>query len=136
MRVKLSFRTTKGGAIHDVAFVDLLPAGLEPDIASVRSAAAESAWRPDYVDIREDRIVLYGTVSDTLESFTYVARAVNSGSFTVPPLFAEAMYDPAITAYKPQPAIKIGERCAETPSPGVYCPPGRRGGLLRRRGYP
>ena len=110
VRVKLSFRATKGDTVNDVAFVDLLPAGLEPDIGSVRTAGNDSAWRPDYVDIREDRIVLYGTVSKSLQSFTYVARAVNSGSFAVPPLFAEAMYDPAITAYKPQPAIKIGER--------------------------
>jgi uncharacterized protein YfaS (alpha-2-macroglobulin family) len=90
-----------------VAIVDLIPAGLEADIESVRQAESNSPWRPDYVDIREDRIVAYGTVSNRVQSFVYRARAINSGSFTVPPLFAEAMYDKAVWAQRPQEALRI-----------------------------
>lgn len=110
VRIKISLRTTNGKTVRDVAVVDLLPAGLEPDIASIRTPSASSTWKPDYTDIREDRVVFYGTVEGSLKTIVYSARAVNPGKFAVPPLFAEAMYDRSITAFKPQAAIEIGER--------------------------
>ncbi|MDR1904586.1 MAG: alpha-2-macroglobulin [Treponema sp.] len=110
VRVKLNVRSL-GAQINDVALVDLLPAGLEADIPSVREAAGGGAggnsWRPDYVDIREDRIVLYGTAGRQISTFTYQARAINAGSFTSPPLFAEAMYDKSIWALRPQTQLII-----------------------------
>ncbi|HXZ84204.1 MAG TPA: alpha-2-macroglobulin, partial [Myxococcota bacterium] len=51
----------------DVAVVDLLPAGFEVDLGSGELQARRSlpvarpTWTPDYVDVREDRVVLYGT---------------------------------------------------------------------------
>jgi uncharacterized protein YfaS (alpha-2-macroglobulin family) len=109
VQVKLSFRSLSGRDISSVAIVDLIPAGLEADIESVRQAESNSSWRPDYVDIREDRIVVYGTASSRVRSFTYRARAINSGSFTVPPLFAEAMYDKSVWAQRPQEALRISK---------------------------
>jgi uncharacterized protein YfaS (alpha-2-macroglobulin family) len=106
--VKLNIRTINNTSIGDVAIVDLIPAGLEADIDSIRQAGRNSRdWTPDYVDIREDRIVVYGTVTPKLATFSYRARAINSGSFTVPPLFAEAMYDKSVWAMRPQEAFKI-----------------------------
>jgi uncharacterized protein YfaS (alpha-2-macroglobulin family) len=111
--VRLTFRTLNNQTVNDVALVDLFPAGLEADIQSVRDAAegrgGERSWTPDYADIREDRLVLYGQVSTQAASFSYRARAINSGSFTVPPLFAEAMYDKTVWAMRPQEGIKIGK---------------------------
>jgi uncharacterized protein YfaS (alpha-2-macroglobulin family) len=109
--VRVNFRTTNNKTVSNLALVDLLPAGLEADIASVRGAASGqaggSAWRPDYVDIREDRIVIYGNAGPQIASFSYRARAVNSGSFTVPPLFAEAMYDKSVWALRPQAPLVV-----------------------------
>jgi uncharacterized protein YfaS (alpha-2-macroglobulin family) len=107
--VKLNFRSLSSAGINDVAIVDLTPAGLETDIDSIRQASRNSrgAWTPDYVDIREDRIVVYGTVSPKLAAFTYRARAVNAGTFTAPPLFAQAMYDNTVWAMRPQEPLKI-----------------------------
>jgi uncharacterized protein YfaS (alpha-2-macroglobulin family) len=107
VRVKLSFRSLSDRNIPNVAIVDLLPAGLEAEIESVRRPESGSSWTPDYTDIREDRIVVYGTISNRVQSFTYRARAINSGSFIVPPLFAEAMYDKSIWAQRPQDVLKI-----------------------------
>lgn len=100
--VKLNFRSLTGSPVYDVALVDLLPAGLEPDTQSIRTGGSGSAWRPAYVDIREDRIVVFGTVDTRLGSFTYQTRAVNAGRFTVPPLFAEALYNKSLWALRPQ----------------------------------
>jgi uncharacterized protein YfaS (alpha-2-macroglobulin family) len=108
--VKLNFRSISNINYNDVAIVDLCPAGLEPEIDSVRQASNESSsddWRADYVDIREDRLVIYGAVSRKVSSFSYRARAINAGSFTTPALFAEALYDKSVWALRPQAAIKI-----------------------------
>ena len=107
--VKLNFRSLTDREYYDVAIIDLTPAGLETEIDSIRQASASSrgSWTPDYVDIREDRIVVYGTVSRNISSFSYRVRAINAGSFTTPALFAEAMYDKSVWALRPQDPIKI-----------------------------
>jgi uncharacterized protein YfaS (alpha-2-macroglobulin family) len=106
--VRLSFRSLNNQTISNVALVDLFPAGLEADIRSIREGGS-SGWSPDYADIREDRLVLYGTASPQTSSFSYQARAVNAGLFTTPPLFAEAMYDKAVWALRPQEALRINK---------------------------
>jgi uncharacterized protein YfaS (alpha-2-macroglobulin family) len=108
--VRLIFRSLNNQTIDNIALVDLFPAGLEADIQSIRdSADGSSAWTPDYADIREDRLVLYGTVSSQANAFSYKARAINAGLFTVPPLFAEAMYDKAVWALRPQSALRVSK---------------------------
>jgi uncharacterized protein YfaS (alpha-2-macroglobulin family) len=104
--VKLNFRSLSSNDYRDVAIVDLCPAGLETEIDSVRKEE-RAAWSADYVDIREDRIVIYGTLSSRVASFSYRARAINAGSFTTPALFAEALYDKSVWALRPQDPIKI-----------------------------
>ena len=56
-------------AEREVALIDLLPGGFEVDLVvrrarrrGARSAAATRSGRPSYVDVREDRVVLYGWV--------------------------------------------------------------------------
>ena len=83
--VRVSVRSSKDGYLRNVAVIDLQCAGLEVDIESVRNS--NSMWQPDYIDIREDRIVLYGTVTDKINNFTYKAKAITSGKFVVPRLF-------------------------------------------------
>ncbi|MBO5729727.1 MAG: alpha-2-macroglobulin family protein [Treponema sp.] len=103
--VKLSFRSTKEGYINNVAIIDLQPAGLEANIQSVRDH--KGSWKSDYVDVREDRVVLYGTVTDKISTFTYRARAINTGTFVVPPMFAESRYNKDIRGLSPQSPIVI-----------------------------
>jgi uncharacterized protein YfaS (alpha-2-macroglobulin family) len=111
LTVRINVRSLNGVLIQNLAVVDLLPAGLEADIGSLRDKTASGgAWMPDYIDIREDRIVFYGNASSNVASFTYRARAINSGTFTVPPLFAEAMYDKSIWAMRLQEKLKITGR--------------------------
>jgi len=106
--VRINLRSLGDREYRDVAIVDLIPAGLETETDSIRNLPRNS-WTPDYVDIREDRIVIYGTVTNRVSSFTYRARAVNSGVFTTPPLFAEALYDKSVWALRPQSPIRINK---------------------------
>ena len=80
----------------------IAPAGYSEDGSSAsEQAQAQSqswtspldigGWQPTYADIREDRLVFYGTVTTTITEFTYKIKATNSGQFLVPPAYAESM---------------------------------------------
>ena len=116
------------GNVDDVAIVDLLPGGFEPVLQVAASETTNTAsqegeyseggdegqsaetsswtsplgigggWQPSYADIREDRVVFYGAVTNTITEFTYKIKATNSGQFVVPPAYAESMYNRLLQA--------------------------------------
>lgn len=100
IEVHLKFRSIDKKTFHDIAFVDLLPAGLEVSAATVRNNN-DGTWSPDYTDVREDRVVFYGTVYPEIKEIVYKVRAINKGTFIVPPLYGESMYDRTIFGYSP-----------------------------------
>jgi hypothetical protein len=57
-----------------------------------------STWQPEFVDIREDRVVLFGTVGPKAREFVYRIKATNKGTYAVPSLYAESMYDRSMKA--------------------------------------
>ncbi len=94
--VRLRVRTLGEGQVSNVAVIDLLPGGFEILRSSVPRTAYN--WRADYVDVREDRVVFYGSFDASVRELSYRAKVTAAGSFTVPPAFAESMYDRAIRA--------------------------------------
>jgi uncharacterized protein YfaS (alpha-2-macroglobulin family) len=86
--------------LNNVIVTDMLPAGLEienPRLGSrnVIGWIGDESITPDYMDIRDDRINIYLDLykGRTVE-FYYLLRAVSAGAFVLPPVQAEAMYDP------------------------------------------
>ncbi len=113
--VRLKIRANAKEGLDNLAIVDLLPGGFEVVQQSEESAGASSddgteaswqsplaasgsTWRPSYSDIREDRVIIYGSATERVQEFVYQIKATNSGIFTVPPAFGEAMYDREIQA--------------------------------------
>ena len=90
LTVRISLRSVDGMTHGNVAVVDLLPGGFEVLRDSVRGQG--QGWQTDYVDIREDRLVLYGSVSSQVRQFEYRIKLTGQGRFVVPPAFAESMY--------------------------------------------
>jgi alpha-2-macroglobulin len=84
---------------REVALIDLLPGGFEVDLSSDALAARRSLgsgneeWDPEYVDVREDRVVLYGWVAGTAQRFIYRIKPTNRGTYRVPPVLVEGFYD-------------------------------------------
>ena len=52
----------------------------------------------DYVDVREDRVVLYGSVGTEMSTFIYKIKATNAGKVVTPAVHAESMYDRSVRA--------------------------------------
>ncbi len=61
-------------------------------------ALPESTFIPVHEEVREDRVVLYGSVSTGMREFRYRVRATANGVFQVPPIFAEHMYRNGVIA--------------------------------------
>ena len=85
--------------LENVVVVDRLPAGFEIENPRLESRAGipwlrAQDFKPDYLDIRDDRLIFFGTFPRQRErKFYYALRAVTQGEFTLPPITAEAMYD-------------------------------------------
>jgi uncharacterized protein YfaS (alpha-2-macroglobulin family) len=57
-----------------------------------------SDFSVDYLDVREDRIVLYGSVGKEMTTFIYKIKATNAGKVVTPAIHAESMYDRSVRA--------------------------------------
>ena len=134
VEVHLRIRAIGQGSVQNVAIVDLLPGGFEivqepradqqPETSGYDSGysassseewvspvgTSKSNWHPQYADVREDRLVLYGTVENTAHEFVYKIKATNAGSYVVPPTFAEGMYDRTVRASTMAGKITVEEK--------------------------
>ncbi|MGZ6480534.1 MAG: alpha-2-macroglobulin family protein, partial [Bdellovibrionales bacterium] len=79
------------GALYNF-FRLFLPEAMAEDAAKAVHTGIE-ALSPQYVDRREDRLVIYAEADPDIHEFIYRAKAVAKGKFVVPPAFAESMYD-------------------------------------------
>src|SRR6185312_1403590 len=124
--VHVKVRAIGDEELDDIAVVDLLPGGFDPVLRTPPPATTDtsedgeyddddsaqaqwtsplgldsSSWHADHADVREDRVVIYGSVSSDVREFVYRIRATNAGSFRIPPAYASAMYRPSVQAEAP-----------------------------------
>jgi hypothetical protein len=92
IHVRLHARTMRDEPVTNVAIIDLLPGGFEV-VGSSLQPGVSTIPSVDYVDVREDRAVFYATVSTNAVEINYQIKSSNRGEFTVPPIFAESMYE-------------------------------------------
>lgn len=103
VQVELSLESPT--ALANLVIDDLLPAGLEVENAHLATSAQsdEAERKPKSperlitaarVDARDDRVILVGGIpTGGTYTFTYLARAVTPGTFVIPPVRGECMYD-------------------------------------------
>ena len=88
--------------LENVVMADLLPACMQienPRLATSGSVAwiKDKQSSPAYMDIRDDRLLLFADLyQGTQFTYYYSLRVISAGEFTVPPVAAECMYDPTI----------------------------------------
>ncbi len=76
--------------------------------AAFAQPARISEWGDARIEMRDDRLLLFvDAMPAGASAFSYTIRAVTKGVFTLPPLSAEAMYDPAIQALTKAGKVKV-----------------------------
>ena len=105
LSVHVRLRSTSGDNVQNVAVLDLLPGGFEVVTESLRTDHEEDnqsgdrdGFVPDYLDVREDRVVIYGTAESHAQEFVYKIRATNRGTYRIPPVQAQSMYKKSLQA--------------------------------------
>ncbi|MGQ3887597.1 alpha-2-macroglobulin [Legionella sp. CNM-1927-20] len=92
IEVRIKIRALDNQFVNNVVILDLLPGGFEVNNDSINSENI------DYIDLREDRVILFTSVGSETKEIRYRIKPTNVGQFVVPPIFAESMYYPAIHA--------------------------------------
>jgi uncharacterized protein YfaS (alpha-2-macroglobulin family) len=112
--VEVELENRSGERIQNIALVDRLPAGWEIENArlgrggGVEWARADEQWQADYLNLRDDRVEVFGALeAREKKKVVYAVRAVTSGRFTLPPVEAEAMYDPRTWARAPGGEVEV-----------------------------
>jgi len=97
--VSVAVKNTSSHDINDVAVVDLLPSGFE----IVRDSFTSDTYLLNS-EAREDRALMYLNLdSHRTATIRYKVKVTAKGEFVIPPVFANAMYDPMILAHsKPE----------------------------------
>lgn len=88
--VRIRARALDNQYHENTALVDLLPGGFEVVSDSVQLQSM------DYVDVREDRVIYFGTIGPETRELTYRIKATNIGNFIVPPMYGMSMYNPLV----------------------------------------
>ena len=104
VRVRITLATP--GWRRNVVIADLLPGGLEVENAQLRTRHAihedPHGLDPSLVQPQDDRLVLcadiYADDDSGPATFEYTARAVTRGTFHIPRIRAESMYDATVAA--------------------------------------
>jgi uncharacterized protein YfaS (alpha-2-macroglobulin family) len=105
--VKLAVNSAYNKTIENVAITDILPACFEIENPRTDEIPGtdwiKSQTRPDYIDIRDDRINLFDDIrtysNNRPNDYYYVVRVVSKGTFKMGPASADAMYNGEYHSY-------------------------------------
>lgn len=99
-KLEVTVRIKANENLSRMAIVELLPGGFEVDLSDDGLGKRQSlrpgpnSWKPDFIDIQEDRIIFFGDIPQDTVTFTYRLKPLCRGSFTFAAPYAEGMYDP------------------------------------------
>ena len=102
-KVRVRIRFESPAELENIVIADLLPTGLEIEDERLASRAAimpgtaevkYGELRPKRLEKRDDRFLFFGDTGRGKGEIVYQTRAVIRGSFAIPPVHAEAMYQP------------------------------------------
>ena len=104
LNVKVIYSSLGKEPVYDVALTDLLAGCFEVVDGSLKTADGTYS-----TEIREDRINVYATAFVYEQSFSYQVKVLADGIFALPPVYADAMYQPLLHANSDLRKITVGE---------------------------
>ncbi len=98
------------GELDNLVITDMIPSAFEienPRLAK-ENRSNKSSLYVEHEDIRDDRLILFTSMSNKTEKeYEYLVRVVNSGSFVLPAISVESMYNPEISSINGYGKIKV-----------------------------
>ncbi len=87
-------------SLNDVVLSDLTPGGMEVENPrlNTQSGADGGNQQPGHLELREDRVLVFFDRLSGPVTYSYTMRAVSKGTFALPQVSAEGMYNPEIRA--------------------------------------
>ncbi len=124
--VKVTLTVVARDRANYVVIDDALPAGFEgqnPRFLTSVAARSEATrtrgttsgwwwpwWRFDHTDLRDDRMLLFADrMPAGVYTYSYTARATTIGTFHLPPIKAEAMYEPERFGHSASATVRVVE---------------------------
>lgn len=123
--VKVTLHVVARDRANYVVIDDALPAGFEGQnprfvtsvaatSSSTRTATPGRWWWPwwtfDHTDLRDDRMLLFADrMPAGVYTYSYTARATTIGTFHLPPVKAEAMYEPERFGHSSSGTVRVVE---------------------------
>jgi len=112
--LRLTLKNTQRKQIANLALTDRVAAGWEIENPRLGGdslpewAHTGQLWQPDHLDVRDDRLHVFGTLdAGETREVIYAVRAVTAGIFTQPEARVEAMYDPDVYVRVPGTRVEI-----------------------------
>ncbi|MES2598768.1 MAG: alpha-2-macroglobulin [Verrucomicrobiota bacterium] len=94
--VRLRVRNVSPDVLTNIALLDLMPGSFELEPNGLRPGR-DTVPGADYVDVREDRNIFFCALAKgETKTFAYRIKPIAAGSYVIPPVFAESMYDRGI----------------------------------------
>jgi len=118
VQVELSLQSAS--SLENVVIEDLLPAGLEIENSRLQTsevivgkndhAEPDNVLEANRLDVRDDRLVLMCRLRQGgAGRYIYTARTITAGTFLVPPVRAECMYDTALNSLWGSGVLRVEE---------------------------
>ena len=115
-KLHIRFSVHPDQPMKDLAVVMLIPGGFEIDLGEDGLANRQSLpipgktlWQPEYIDVQEDRVVFFGDLDGGDRHFEFRLKPLNVGTYAVPPVMAEGMYDTSILHRGMAETLKVHE---------------------------
>ena len=102
--VRLRLRSLDGAHVPNLAVVDIVPGGFGPVWKERQDGESNGVEDQDF---REDRALFFAAGGTGVLELTYRVKAARRGIFTVPPPFAESMYDRSVSALSSAGSIEV-----------------------------
>ncbi|AFE53554.1 alpha-2-macroglobulin family protein [Rickettsia prowazekii] len=97
INVEITMKSASNKILSNIVILDLLPGGfelLQDNNNLILERNQETIiWKPIYINNRDDRVMIFGTIPDQKMTYQYKIKAVNKGIFTTPAIYSKAMYD-------------------------------------------
>lgn len=111
---RIRVRST-AGRVENLVVQNWLPAGFEVENPRLETSEqrewADANLPIAYVDVRDDRVLLFAELPDAAWRTGYaLLRAVIPGRFRLPPVQVEAMYEPGLRATGPRGSFEVRRR--------------------------